>query len=151
MKIKVDNTMERKGSLQERNGRRSPPRILLAEDDSEMRALLARALRRAGYEVRECANGIELLEHLEVFCTEGEIEKIDLVISDIRMPGLTGLEVLEGLREEKGFPPMILITAFGDEETHAEAERYGAVAMFDKPFDIDELIEKVREVVPVYR
>jgi DNA-binding response OmpR family regulator len=64
------------------------------------------------------------------------------------MPGVTGLEVLEGTREYKEFPPMILITAFGDEETHDQARRLGAAAIFDKPFDIDELLAKVREILP---
>lgn len=125
------------------------PRILLAEDDHEMRALLARALRRSGYEVIACSNGVELLEHLDSYILrEEEHEEIDLIISDIRMPGLTGLEILEGLSKHDDFPPFILITAFGDAETHAEAERYGALAMFDKPFDIDDLLAKVRKIVP---
>lgn len=114
-----------------------------------MRALLARALRRTGYVVIECSNGVELLEHLGSYILrEEEHEEIDLIISDIRMPGVTGLEILEGLNQHEDFPPFILITAFGDAETHAEAERFGALAMFDKPFDIDDLIAKVRKIVP---
>lgn len=125
------------------------PHVLLAEDDHEMRALLVRALHRAGYEVIACSNGVELLEHLgSYFLSDEEHEEIDLIISDIRMPGLTGLEILEGLSKHDDFPPFILITAFGDAETHAEAERYGALAMFDKPFDIDDLLTKVRKLVP---
>ena len=68
----------------------------------------------------------------------------DLIISDIRMPGVTGLEVLEGASQTDGFPPMILITAFGNEETHEQAERLGAVAFLDKPFEIELMIETVR-------
>jgi CheY-like chemotaxis protein/anti-sigma regulatory factor (Ser/Thr protein kinase) len=125
------------------------PHILLAEDDQEMRALLARVLRKAGYGVTECSNGVELLEHLgSYFLPDEEHETIDLVISDIRMPGVTGLEILEGLCKHDDFPPFILITAFGDTETHAEAERFGALAMFDKPFDIDDLLAKVQKIVP---
>lgn len=126
------------------------PHVLLAEDDHEMRALLVRALHRAGYEVIACRNGVELLEHLgSYFLPDEEHEEIDLIISDIRMPGVTGLEILEGLSKHDDFPPFILITAFGDAETHAEAERYGALAMFDKPFDIDDLLAKVRKIVPL--
>lgn len=114
-----------------------------------MRALLAHALRRAGYEVVECCDGLELFEHLgSYFMPVEEHKKVDLVISDIRMPGLTGLEILEGLCKRRDFPPFVLITAFGDAATHAEAEQYGALAMFDKPFDIDDLIAKVRKIVP---
>ncbi len=125
------------------------PHILLAEDDKEMRALLAVALRRAGYKITECGNGVELLEHLGSFILpDQEHEQVDLVISDIRMPGLTGLEILEGLSKRPDFPPFILITAFGDVETHAKAKYWGALAMFDKPFDVDDLVAKVRKAVP---
>ncbi|MDZ7305005.1 MAG: response regulator [candidate division KSB1 bacterium] len=125
------------------------PHVLLAEDDHEMRALLARVLRKAGYEVTECSNGVELLEHLgSYFLPDEEHEEIDLIISDIRMPGVSGLEILEGLSKHDDFTPFILITAFGDTETHAQAERFGALAMFDKPFDIDDLLAKVRKIAP---
>jgi CheY-like chemotaxis protein len=123
-------------------------RILLADDDKEMRKLLSQAFQKAGYEVTECSDGVGLLTHLESFLfPKKEMRKyVDLIISDIRMPGFTGMEILEGIQRTRGFPPMILITAFGDEETHNLAERFGAAAMFDKPFDIDDLLDKVREL-----
>jgi CheY-like chemotaxis protein len=124
------------------------PRILLAEDDYDMRKLLTWSLSKSGYEVIECPDGVHLLDHVRTFFPPAEPEDLDLIISDIRMPGVTGLEVLEGTREYKEFPPMILITAFVDEETHDQARRLGAAAIFDKPFDIDELLAKVREIVP---
>ena len=122
-----------------------PNHILLAEDDKEMRAMLAFALRKAGYRVTECSNGVELLTHLEPFLLPNGIGQKDvaLIISDIRMPGFTGMEVLEGTSKKEGFPPMILITAFGDEKTHALAGKLGVAAMFDKPFDMDDLLAKV--------
>jgi DNA-binding response OmpR family regulator len=113
-----------------------------------MRRLLARALCETGYEVTECRHGMDVVKHLESFILENDVLDYELIISDILMPGLTGLEILEELHECRGFPPMILITAFGDEEIHARAKKYGAVAMFDKPFEIDDLLSKVREVVP---
>ena len=125
-----------------------PPRILLAEDDKEMRALLTQVLRKAGYEVIECPDGIVLLNNLGSFFFPKERKKVDLIISDIRMPGLTGMEILEGLTNCDDLPPIILITAFGDRETHAEAERLGATAMFDKPFDIGKLVAKIRQIIP---
>jgi demethylmenaquinone methyltransferase/2-methoxy-6-polyprenyl-1,4-benzoquinol methylase len=60
------------------------------------------------------------------------------------MPGVFGLSVVEGARDRPGFPPTILITAFGDEETHETASQCGVVAVFDKPFEINDLLEKVR-------
>jgi len=135
--------------------KRSPaPRILLGEDDLEMRALLAEALRSKGYTVVECADGMNVLQQLSYVILSPEVsardpEHYDLVVSDIRMPGVTGLSILEGVQLFEGFPPMILITAFGDEETHAAAKRLGAAAMFDKPFDLDDLLRKVEELAPV--
>ena len=123
--------------------------ILLAEDDKEMRSLLALMLRKEGYQVCECMDGLSLLDMLSsFFLPDEEHENFDLIISDIRMPGVTGMEILMGANELDDFPPIILITAFGDKETHVQAERLGAVALFDKPFDIDEMLEKVRAILP---
>jgi DNA-binding response OmpR family regulator len=124
-------------------------RILLAEDDHEMRTLLAMALRKSGYKVLECSDGIGMLTHLAAFLLPDEFarEPLDLIISDIRMPGVTGMEVLEGKPKNRDFPPMILITAFGDAETHALAKQFGAAEIFDKPFDVDVLLEKVKDVL----
>jgi len=124
------------------------PRILLAEDDGEMRKLLSQVLSEAGYEVIQCRHGKDLLLRLESFIISKNRLDFELVISDILMPGLTGLEILEDLHECKGFPPMILITAFGDENIHRKAKRLGAAALFDKPFEIEDLLVKVREIVP---
>jgi DNA-binding NtrC family response regulator len=63
----------------------------------------------------------------------------DVLVSDVRMPGLGGLDVLRGLRHCEWANPVILITAFGDEATHLEAVRLGAAAVLDKPFDVDDL------------
>ncbi len=114
------------------------PHILLAEDDLELRELLMLVLSRAGYQVTGCDNGLQLLEELE------QGERYDLVISDLRMPALTGLEVLESQFDNPCRLPFICMTAFGDEQTHAAAQRLGAVATIDKPFDLDDMIELVR-------
>jgi two-component system, response regulator, stage 0 sporulation protein F len=124
------------------------PKILLAEDDKEMRNLLTLMLRKEGYRVTECTDGISLLDMLSSFFLPGkEYDNFDLIISDIRMPGITGMEILMGANELDNFPPMILITAFGDKETHMLAERLGAAALFDKPFDIDDMLKKVRAIL----
>lgn len=123
------------------------PRILLAEDDDEMRILLTWSLRWEGYDVVECRNGTELLDALSGATAGDEADGVALVISDIRMPGMSGLDVLRGLRHSERFPSVVLITAFGDEETHAEADRLGAVALFDKPFEIEDLVAKVHDIL----
>jgi len=126
------------------------PHILLAEDNHEMRTLLSMSLRKNGYEVTEFADGHHMLDYY--FCADPvqTDAAVDLIISDIRMPFLTGMEILEGLHNSEGFPPIILITAFGDEETHKQAYMLGAAAVFDKPFDIEELINKVQTITPSY-
>ncbi len=122
-------------------------RILLAEDDGEMRAMLSRALRKEGHRLTECANGAELLLHVAPLLDPGGHVEFDLIISDIRMPGLTGMEVLEGLARHDGCPPVVLITAFGNKKTHEAARRFGAAAMLDKPFEIDDLLAAVGRVM----
>jgi DNA-binding response OmpR family regulator len=127
------------------------PHVLLAEDDGEMRSLISRALRKEGYDVTEAADGASLVERLgdTISHRAGEpTESFDVIISDIRMPGVFGLSVLEGVQSMDGIPPIILITAFGDDETHARAEELGAAATFDKPFKIKDLMACVRGVVP---
>ena len=129
------------------NGR-DQPRILVAEDDDEMRVLLFETLRREGYKVTACPDGLHLEDRLIVSEIGSQPTPFELIISDIRMPGLSGLEVLEGLQTCEASPPTILITAFGDEETHAQARQLGAAAVFDKPFDLDDLLARVRDITP---
>jgi len=123
------------------------PRILLAEDDEEMRHLLSRQLRTNGFEVIECNDGFELLDNLGSPALSQKPDDFELIVSDIRMPGASGLEVLEGIHECEWYLPMILITAFGSQQTHQQAEKWGAAAIFDKPFEIDQLISRIREVL----
>jgi len=123
-----------------------PPRILLAEDDAEMRALISGDLRCAGYGVVECADGAALLRKLNsANGTEGP--GVDLVVADVRMPGLTGLEVLEHLRGADPFTPYIVVTAFGSAETRRAAARLGAIAVLDKPFEIPDLLCLVEDAI----
>ena len=124
-------------------------RVLLAEDDAALRPLIASALRGDGYEVLEARDGLELLANVESTLAEwGPRPEGVLIISDVQMPGLGGLDVLAILRCAFWAAPVILITAFGDEETHAEAHELGAAAVFDKPFDLDELRSVAHEAMP---
>jgi DNA-binding response OmpR family regulator len=126
----------------------SPPRILLAEDDPDMRALVAQSLRKDGYEVIEVPDGGRLLVSLATtYGHHEEYDAYDLLISDVRMPVCSGLEIVEGLRKAHWKIPVILMTAFGDAQTRARAEAFGAV-LFDKPFDVDDLRTAVMNMVP---
>jgi len=118
-----------------------PNVVVLAEDDHELRRLLASALRSDGHSVLEASDARELREHL----LGGPMP--DLVVSDVRMPGESGLDVLRWLRSTGSKVPVVMITAFGDAEAHAEAKACGAAAMFDKPFEIDDLRTAVLHLV----
>ncbi|MFI5308325.1 MAG: response regulator [Polyangiales bacterium] len=115
------------------------PRVLLAEDDQEMRRMLAATLRKDGCDVVEVCDGRELLQWLTANrLKNGPDEGLDLLISDVRLPGHGGLDVLAGMRWADWRVPVVLITGFADAATHAEARRLGASALFDKPFDLDD-------------
>lgn len=119
-------------------------RILLAEDDRAMRELIARSLRDAGFSVGEARSGIDLLALIEQEMTDrDELETRTVIVSDIRMRRLDGLAVVTTLRGLGWRTPVILITAFPDDGTRAEAARMGA-RLLDKPFDLADLAEAVR-------
>jgi CheY-like chemotaxis protein len=116
-----------------------PPRarVLLADDDFELRSLLSGELRQAGYIVTEVGSGTDLLDRLASDLIQSNQPQFDLLVSDVRMPGWSGLEVLGGLRRAGLRLPVVLITAFGDSKTHRTAHKLGA-ALLDKPFDLDD-------------
>lgn len=122
--------------------------VLLAEDDDEMRHILRESLVEAGYRVTDVANGSDLRRHLIRPSGPRSASTPDVVVSDIRLPGFTGIEVLEELRRSDWSLPVILITAFGDEAIHQEAKRLGAALVLDKPFDVEDLIEAVLALAP---
>jgi DNA-binding response OmpR family regulator len=115
-------------------------RIFLAEDDREMRQMMAVTLRHDGHMVIESEDGRSLMRDLGlVFWRAGVDYTRNLIITDVRMPGRDGLSVLRDLRHYRWCPPFIVVTGFGDSETHEEALRLGAMAVLDKPFDLDHL------------
>ena len=124
-------------------------RILVAEDDVEMRRLVADTLRDDGYDVLELPDGGRLLVNVAARMKAGSHSEVavDLIISDIRMPICTGLQILEVLRQAHWHTPVILMTAFGDKATRKQAEHLNAV-LFDKPFELDDLRTAVINLLP---
>jgi two-component system response regulator PilR (NtrC family) len=116
----------------------SPKRILVADDERSLRELLAIVLRREGYEVQLAESGQAALAALK----RGPL---DLLISDIKMPDMSGVEVLRAAKATDASLPAIMMTAFASTETAVEAMRLGACDYLIKPFDVDELKLKVRE------
>ncbi|MBW1788758.1 MAG: response regulator [Deltaproteobacteria bacterium] len=123
-------------------------RVLLADDDYEMRKLIAWSLNKQGYQVTECEDGNALMKKLGIAFPFESVQPFDLIISDIRMPGSTGLQALKNIRKFEDDTPMILITAFPDDETRKKAGQLGALAVFEKPFDVDTLVAEVRRILP---
>ena len=115
--------------------------ILIVDDDAEMRALLVEVLGHEGYRVAEAADGAEALIRLRSECFDG-------IIIDKNMPGLSGLDLLPGLRMICPDASIILITAFGDASTHLEALEKGAFEYIFKPFRLEDLLRVLRRAVP---
>lgn len=110
-------------------------RILLAEDDAELRALLASSLSSPGRVVESVNDGLAALERV----LDPAKPPIDVIVTDIRMPRMTGVDMLGRLREEKCAVPVVLMTGFGQSCNAAEMEQLGASRIFEKPFDVDDL------------
>jgi DNA-binding response OmpR family regulator len=122
--------------------RTARPTVLLIEDDTEMREMLTWVLRRDGFIVIEAANGDDALEWLGIGLLEGQPSHLpSLIVSDIRLPYFSGLEILEGVSISPQRIPVILITGFGDTETHELASELGAACVLDKPFPVEALLE----------
>jgi two-component system response regulator PilR (NtrC family) len=119
---------------------RRPPRILVVDDERSMREMLQIVLRREGYEVLLAENGRAAIDLLER-------EPVDILISDIKMPDLSGVDVLRAAKKIDQDILGIMITAFASTETAVEAMRLGACDYLSKPFDIDLLKMKVREKI----
>ena len=120
------------------------PRLLIVDDEPSMRDMLRIVMRRDGYDVEVAANGKEAIEMLKR-------ERIDLLLSDIRMPDVSGVDVLRAAKEANRDIVAFMMTAFASTDTAVEAMRLGAVDYFTKPFNMDELRLKVRQHLETLR
>jgi len=125
-----------------------PPLVLLAEDDDMFRQLLCGILRRDGYNVLEAKDGARLRRLVEELLQSGRDTRPELIISDVRMPGASGLGVLELLRTYDWYTPVILMTAFGGPEVEARARQLGAATVFSKPFALEDFRRRVQDILP---
>ncbi len=110
--------------------------VLLAEDDRALREVLARAIRETGHEVVEFGDGASVIEFVETY--DGD-EAALFLVTDVRMPGLSGLEGLAELRVSRHRLKSVVITAYPDERSRRLAAALGALALFEKPFDVEDL------------
>jgi two-component system response regulator HydG len=114
-------------------------KILIAEDEEITLKHLVNTLRKEGYEVSSAVNGIDALRMIEA-------EYFDVLITDIKMPGMTGLELLATVKSRYSDLEVVVITGFGTIGSAIEAIKNGAIDYITKPFDLDELLLKVKKI-----
>ena len=108
-------------------------RVLIVDDDEKMRTILQKVLQREGYDVALANNGQNAIYHLQK-------TGFDLVLSDIRMPGMDGLELLQKIRDISTDITVVMMTAFGSVDSAVEAMKQGAYDYINKPFKMDEVL-----------
>ena len=114
-----------------------PARILVVDDDQGQRSLLETFLQAKGFRTQSAASGEAALQLLAE-------APFSMMISDVRMPGMSGIETLRRVREKHPLLPVLLVTAFADIRSAVAAMRDGAVNYLAKPIDLDELMASVR-------
>ena len=117
-------------------------RILVVDDEKSIAFLLGETLAQLGpeYQVQTAYSGEEALSKIAA-------EPFDLVVTDLRMPDISGLELIRRLRPINPFARTILITAYGSDEAEAEARRLGAYRYITKPVKMGEFMEVVQEAL----
>ena len=120
------------------NKNKPPFRILIVEDDAEMRSLLADELSEDGYDVFQAKDGSEA----SLMVVD---EGFDLVVTDMKMPKMGGLELLSLVKGVSPDIPVIVISAFGDNQAWGEAKERGSFRFMTKPFKISEFKEAVKK------
>lgn len=106
--------------------------ILIVDDEEGLREGLSRLLEGEGYAVLAAETGEEALQVLQQ-------SHIDLVLTDMRMPGMDGIELLKKIRERHGELGVIILTGYGQIESYIEAMNFGAIEYVSKPFKVNEL------------
>lgn len=117
-------------------------KALVADDDDDMRALVVSALQADGYSTLEVRDGAELLEILERTLDDPDLRP-DVLLTDVCMPRLSGLGVLQAMRRAQLSLPVVVMTVFAHDSVRTIARQLGAVGVLHKPFDPDDLLTAV--------
>jgi DNA-binding response OmpR family regulator len=123
--------------------------VVVADDDEDMRALVANALRVDGHDVTEACDGEELLVVLEEGMSNPSMRP-DVVVADVKMPRLSGLGVLAAIQRAHLHFPVVLMTVLTDESIDSVARSLGAIGILRKPFDVDDLRTAVINAMLAY-
>ena len=118
------------------------PKLLIVDDEKNMRWAISRALEKEGYEIYEASNG---QEGIAIF----ERNRPDVMLLDLKMPVMDGMETLKKIRETNTTTPILMLTAHGTMETAIEAMKLGAMDYLSKPFDVEELKVQIRKALHV--
>lgn len=116
------------------------PRIAVVDDDQSVREALENLISSVGYEV-------DLFESAEDFLESAEMNNTACLVLDLRMPGMSGLELQHKLRDEGRNTPVIIVTAHGQDTARKEALAAGAVAFLNKPFQEDVLLGAINSAI----
>ncbi len=119
----------------------APKHILLAEDEQYVRVSLSAILKKSGYEVTTVEDGREALE--KIMAARHSSRPVDLLLTDIRMPGISGVELIDELERLNIMIPILVITGYGDKELIINLMRKGCADYIDKPFEPSELLERL--------
>src|SRR3989338_3055437 len=117
-------------------------KILVTDDEPDMRSTLSLLLQSEGFEVATASDGLSAVRNVEV-------GGIDLVLLDIRMPNMDGIETLAKIKTISQDLPVIMITGYGNVEAAVQAVKRGAFDYVSKPFDNEKLIEVVKKALNV--
>lgn len=114
-------------------------KILIVDDQAGIRILLNEVFQREGFQTILAANGLEALQLFG--------EHVDGVILDMKIPGMNGLEILQHIKEKKPEIPVMMMTAYGEQDLINTAMAMGAVGYFTKPFNIFTVVEEVKKAL----
>lgn len=121
------------------------PRILVVDDEADFRFSASVALRKAGCEVIEAGDGEEALSRFQEFRRSGK--GFDLLLTDLRMPFLCGLDLLEALKDLGIDVPVIAVTGYGDDALRAQLFKRDCTEILEKPFEPADLVERVQKIL----
>ncbi len=116
----------------------APPRVLVVDDEEDFLETLVNRLKRRGLPTQGALSGSKALELLQA-------EGFDVVVLDVRMPGMDGLEVLKEIKDRWPFVEVILLTGHGSVESGIQGMRLGAFDYVMKPADLEDLMEKIQQ------
>lgn len=120
----------------------SARRVLIVDDQFGIRVLLCEVLQKEGYTTFDAANGVQAIEI-------AKNHALDLVLLDMKIPGMDGIEILKRLKEYDSSIAVIIMTAYGELDMIQQAKDLGALTHFAKPFDIDDIRNIVKKYLPI--